>query len=65
MVRQLVDEKPLDDKPARDLRYRLVSRVDVTIHTGESPTVVARRGGADPCRQQPPAPTQRPNGPRR
>jgi DNA primase len=64
-VHQLVSEKPLHDKPARDLRYRLVSRVDVTIRTGEAPTVGARRGAAEARRQQPPTATQRPNGPRR
>ena len=61
-VRQLVDEKPLDDKPARDLRYRLVSRVDITIDTGEAPTVGARRGGDFPRRPQPEAPSPRSNG---
>jgi DNA primase len=65
-VRQLVDEKPLDDKPARDLRYRLVSRVDVTVETGEGPTAAGSRRGAAQARRQPtPPPTQRPNGPRR
>ena len=65
-VRQLVDEAPLDDKPARDLRYRLVSRVDVTVKTGEGPAAPGSRRGAAQARRQPaPPPTQRPNGPRR
>jgi DNA primase catalytic core len=45
----LVNEAPLSEQPARDLRYRLVSRLDVTIDTGETgaaaprPTVGAAR----------------------
>ncbi|KQY57638.1 MobF family relaxase [Nocardioides sp. Root140] len=35
-VRALVAEAPLGDMPARDLRYRLVSRMDVPVDTGES-----------------------------
>ncbi|MGY2872832.1 DNA primase catalytic core [Marmoricola sp. URHA0025 HA25] len=64
-VRRLVDEKPLADQPARDLRYRLVSRVDVTVKTGEGPTVGARRGAEEARRKAPTPPTQRPDGPRR
>ena len=36
-ARALVDEAPLGDRPARDLRYRLVSRIDLTIDTSEVP----------------------------
>lgn len=64
-VRQLVDGKPLDDKPARDLRYRLVSHVDVTVKTGEASTVGARSSATDPRHQQTPSPSPRPTGPRR
>jgi DNA primase catalytic core len=64
-VLQLVDDKPLGDEPARDLRYRLASHVDITINTGEAPTDGARRGAADAQRQQPSAPLQRPDVPRR
>ena len=37
-TRALVSERPLSDQPARDLRYRLVSSLDVTINTGEVTT---------------------------
>jgi len=35
-ARGLVGEAPLGEQPARDLRYRLVSRLDVTFDTGEA-----------------------------
>jgi len=34
-ARDLVTERPLGDQPARDLRYRLVSRLDMTVDAGE------------------------------
>jgi DNA primase catalytic core len=36
-TRSMVAEAPLDDTPARDLRYRLVSRLDVTFETDQTP----------------------------
>lgn len=37
-VRALVTEAPLGDRPARDLRYRLVTRLDMPIHTPPAPS---------------------------
>lgn len=37
----LVAERALGDQPARDLRYRLVSRLEVTINTGEQSLDIA------------------------
>ncbi len=36
-TRGLVAEKPLGDSPARDLRYRIVSRLEIPVDTGEAP----------------------------
>ncbi len=65
-TRALVAEAPLGDSPARDLRYRIVSRLDVTIDAGEVGTGPTRSQGAardrhDPGRPKPP----RPGSPRR
>jgi DNA primase catalytic core len=54
----LVDEAPLGERPARDLRYRLASRLDVTIDTGETVAAAPRpTPGAARSRQQGPDPT--------
>ncbi|SMX87187.1 DNA primase, catalytic core [Brevibacterium sp. Mu109] len=37
---ELLTEQPLGDQPARDLRYRLVSRLNITIDTPDLPTEV-------------------------
>lgn len=42
-TRALVDEAPLGDRPARDLRYRIVSRLKVGVSADEAP-----RPGASP-----------------
>ena len=42
-TRALVDEAPLGDRPARDLRYRIVSRLKVGVNADEAP-----RPGASP-----------------
>jgi hypothetical protein len=43
-TRAIASDQPLGDQPARDLRYRLVSRVDVTIDTGEVRTRAPNAG---------------------
>ena len=56
-ARTLVTEKPLDELPAQDLRYRLVARLDVDIDAslrGPSPTG-SSRGAAQECKQTAPA----------
>lgn len=52
-TRDLIAEQPLGDQPARDLRYRLVSRLDLTLDAGEQPIVSpATSVGAARERQQ-------------
>lgn len=65
-TRALVDEAPLGESPARDLRYRLVSRLDVSVDTGEGAPAPARSRGvsADKQRTANPAASRR-RGPRR
>jgi DNA primase catalytic core len=58
-TRALVAEAPLGDAPARDLRYRIVSRLDVTFDAGEIGTGPTRSQGAvrdrrDQSRPKPP-----------
>ncbi|MFA6299529.1 MAG: hypothetical protein WC642_10210, partial [Nocardioides sp.] len=60
-TRALVAEAPLGDAPARDLRYRIVSRLDVAIDTGEIGTGPTRSQGAARGRQE----QGRPKPPRR
>jgi len=56
-ARGLVAEAPLGEHPARDLRYRLVSRLDVTLDTGEGYAAAQKASvGAARDRQQGPAP---------
>jgi DNA primase catalytic core len=57
-LRALLDDEPLaDERPATDLRYRLISRLDVTDHTGASspdrpplPSTTHPRRGSAPRR---------------
>jgi len=54
-ARGLVGKAPLGEQPARDLRYRLVSRLDVSIDTGEGRVTPAPSStGAARDRQQGP-----------
>jgi DNA primase len=67
-ARALVAERPLGSQPARDLRYRLVSRLDVTINTGEDPisgATVASTGAARERLQRGQTRTTPNRGPRR
>ena len=50
-TRGLVAEKPLGDSPARDLRYRIVSRLEIPIDTGEGTPAPTRSQGAARDRQ--------------
>jgi DNA primase catalytic core len=50
-TRGLVAEKPLGDSPARDLRYRIVSRLELPIDTGEGSPAPTRSQGAARDRQ--------------
>ena len=52
-TRALIAETPLGDSPARDLRYRIVSRLDFTIDTSEMDTTPTQSPGATRDRQQP------------
>ncbi|KRF20164.1 transfer protein Tra [Nocardioides sp. Soil797] len=46
-ARAIVTEKPLGDSPARDLRYRIVSRLELPIDTGEgTPARTTSQGAA-------------------
>jgi DNA primase catalytic core len=46
-TRAIVAEKPLGDSPARDLRYRVVSRLEISIDADEStPAPTASQGAA-------------------
>ncbi len=46
-TRAIVAERPLDDSPARDLRYRIVSRLEIPIDTDESiPAPTTSQGAA-------------------
>ncbi|MDO9494924.1 MAG: toprim domain-containing protein, partial [Nocardioides sp.] len=61
-TRALVAEKPLGDSPARDLRYRIVSRLEIPVDTGEgTPTPGTTSHGAERDRQG----VNRPGSPRR
>ncbi|NHC22184.1 relaxase domain-containing protein [Nocardioides sp. IC4_145] len=60
-TRGLVAEKPLGDSPARDLRYRIVSRLEIPIDTGEGTPAPTRSQGAARDRQD----VNRPRPPRR
>lgn len=62
-ARELVDEKPLGENPARELRYRLVGRAGVAISTGEKPTSGGRPSTA--AKRMQPTTVDRPTGPRR
>lgn len=59
--RAIVAEKPLGDSPARDLRYRIVSRLDIPIDTGEGTPAPTTSQGAAPDRHA----VNRPRSPRR
>ena len=64
-TRALLAERPLGDSPARDLRYRLVARLELPVDTDESSTTPTRRAGpskgADRGRQDV-TPPRRPRG---
>ena len=60
-TRGLVAEKPLGDSPARDLRYRIVSRLEIPIDTGEGTPAPTQSQGAARDRQD----VNRPRPPRR
>lgn len=60
-TRGLVAEKPLGDSPARDLRYRIVSRLEIPIDTGESTPAPTQSPGVARDRQD----VNRPRPPRR
>ena len=60
-TRAIVAEKPLGDSPARDLRYRIVSRLEIPIDTGESTPAPTTSQGAARDRQD----VNRPRPPRR
>ena len=59
-TRAIVTEKPLGDSPARDLRYRIVSRLEIPIDS-EGTSAPAESQGAARARQD----TNRPRPPRR
>ncbi|GAA3519159.1 MobF family relaxase [Nocardioides daeguensis] len=50
-TRAIVTEKPLGDSPARDLRYRIVSRLEIPIDTGEGTPAPTTAPGAARDRQ--------------
>ncbi|MEZ0580186.1 MobF family relaxase [Nocardioides sp. MH1] len=50
-TRGLVAEKPLGDSPARDLRYRIVSRLEIPIDTGEGTPAPTQSPGVARDRQ--------------
>jgi DNA primase catalytic core len=60
-TRASVAEKPLGDSPARDLRYRIVSRLEIPIDADESTPAPAASQGAARDRQD----VNRPRPPRR
>ncbi|MFC7362230.1 MobF family relaxase [Nocardioides astragali] len=60
-TRAIVAEKPLGDSPARDLRYRIVSRLEIPIDTGEGTAEPTTSQGAARDRQD----VNRPRPPRR
>ena len=60
-TRAIVAEKPLGDSPARDLRYRIVSRLEIPIDTGEGTPAPTTSQGAARDRQN----VNRPRPPRR
>jgi len=60
-TRGLVAEKPLGDSPARDLRYRIVSRLEIPIDTGEGTPAPTQSQGVARDRQD----VSRPRPPRR
>jgi DNA primase len=63
----LVNQAPLSEQPARDLRYRLASRLDITITTGETIAAAPRPtvGAARDRRQRPDRTAPRHGTPRR
>src|SRR3546814_19704483 len=60
-TRGLVAEKPLGDSPARDLRYRIVSRFEIPIDPGEGTPAPPQSQGAARDRHD----LNRPRPPRR
>ena len=60
-TRAIVTEKPLSDNPARDLRYRIVSRLQIPIDTSEGMPSPTTSQGATRDRQD----INRPRAPRR
>lgn len=60
-TRAIVAEKPLGDSPARDLRYRIVSRLEIPIDTDETTPAPTTSLGAARDRQD----VNRPRPPRR
>ncbi|MDN4175202.1 MobF family relaxase [Nocardioides sp. SOB77] len=65
-TRAIVTEKPLGDSPARDLRYRIVSRLEIPIDTGDGTPAPTASQGAARGRQDVNRPRPRRNGtPRR
>lgn len=60
-TRAIVTEKPLGDSPARDLRYRIVSRLEIPIDGGEGTPAPTTSQGAARDRQD----VSRPRPPRR
>ncbi len=50
-TRGLVAEKPLGDSPARDLRYRIVSRLEIPVDTGEGTPAPTQSPGVARDRQ--------------
>jgi len=60
-TRAIVTEKALGDSPARDLRYRIVSRLEIPIDTGEGTPAPTSSQGAARDRQD----VNRPRPPRR
>jgi hypothetical protein len=68
-VRALVAEAPLSDRPARDLRYRLVARLDMSLRTPPAPsapqTPPQPGSPSSAPRDQPPTSQPRDQAPRR
>jgi len=64
-ARTLVREAPLGERPARDLRYRLVSRLDVTVDTGEARGAPTQSSASAALERGPDHKGQRRTAPRR
>ncbi|MEJ7795864.1 MAG: MobF family relaxase [Nocardioides sp.] len=64
-ARQLVEEQPLGDRPAQDLRYRLVGRLDIEIPDFDdvNPHLDAHLGATDQSPTTPVAPSAPAGGP--